>query len=193
MKTEMTKMFELIEGMKIGILVTRTADGSLVARPMARQKAAPGADLWFVTGEGSGKLEDLEQDPHVNVTFYGGTKQEWVSIAGMARVSRDRQLIEQLYESDWRIWFSNSGDPRDGTPEDPRMVLIGVDVHTAVFLEQDKPGPVVLFELAKGFLTGERPDVGKMHRVSESDAGREARHSWSEAEGRSERRGSDSL
>lgn len=182
MKTEMAKMFELIEELKIGILVTRRADGYLVARPMARQKEAPGADLWFVTSEGSGKLDDLEQDPHVNVTFYRPGKYEWVSIAGTAKVSRDRELVEDLYEDDWRMWFADNGDPRDGTPEDPRIVLIGVDVHTAVFLEQDKPGPVVLFELARGYLTGHRPDVGTMHRIPESETRRGSRHAPHEAE-----------
>jgi hypothetical protein len=34
--------------------------------------------------------------------------------------------------------------------DDPRMVLIGVNVHAAVFLEANKPQPVVLFERVKG-------------------------------------------
>jgi hypothetical protein len=38
-------------------------------------------------------------------------------------------------------------------------------VHAAVFLEMDKPQPVVLFELVKGFVTGEEPDLGQMHRI----------------------------
>ena len=45
------------------------------------------------------------------------------------------------------------------------MVLIGVDVHSATFLEVTKPQPVVLFEIAKGWLTGSDPDIGKMHVV----------------------------
>ena len=36
------------------------------------------------------------------------------------------------------------------------MVLIGVDVHAAVFLEVNKPQPVVLFEVVKGWLPGRR-------------------------------------
>ena len=47
------------------------------------------------------------------------------------------------------------------------MVLIGVDVHAAVFLEVNKPKPVVLFELAKGWLTGQRIEPGDTHRLSE--------------------------
>ena len=45
------------------------------------------------------------------------------------------------------------------------MVLIGVDIHAAVFLEVNKPQPVVLFEMVKGFLTGSTPDIGEMHHI----------------------------
>jgi hypothetical protein len=34
-----------------------------------------------------------------------------------------------------------------------------------VFLEVNKPQPVVLFELVKGMVTGKMPDIGTMHRV----------------------------
>ena len=49
-----------------------------------------------------------------------------------------------------------------------RFVLIGVDVHAAVFFELDKPQPVVLYELAKGWLTGDTPDLGQVHRIDPS-------------------------
>jgi hypothetical protein len=45
------------------------------------------------------------------------------------------------------------------------MVLIGVDVHAAIFLEVNKPQPVVLFEVVKGWVTGSTPEIGEMHRV----------------------------
>jgi hypothetical protein len=47
------------------------------------------------------------------------------------------------------------------------MVLIGVTVHGAEFLEVDKPRPVILFELVKGWLTGSEPELGKMHELVE--------------------------
>jgi hypothetical protein len=41
-----------------------------------------------------------------------------------------------------------------------------VDIHSALFFEMDKPHPVVLYELVKGWITKEEPDRGKMHRVA---------------------------
>lgn len=66
---------------------------------------------------------------------------------GTAVVSRDRAQIRELYQPDWKMWFDAGGDPRHGTADDPRMVLIGVTVHAAEFLEVNKPRPVLLFEL----------------------------------------------
>ena len=77
----------------------------------------------------------------------------------------DRGKIAELYEPDWKAWFGQEGDPRHGTADDPRIVLIGIDVHAAVFLEVNKPKPVVLFELAKGWLTGERAEPGETHEL----------------------------
>jgi hypothetical protein len=47
------------------------------------------------------------------------------------------------------------------------MVLIGVDVHAAVFLEVNKPQPIVLFEVVKGWITGSTPELGELHRIGQ--------------------------
>ena len=70
---------------------------------MANQKHADGADLWFVTAEGSGKLRDIAQDPHINLAYYKSVSYEWVSASGVARVSKDRAKIRELYEPDWKL------------------------------------------------------------------------------------------
>jgi general stress protein 26 len=167
MNNELEKFYSLIEEIKVAMMTTRRPDGHLESRAMANQKRASGADLWFVTAEDGGKLRDLQHDPHVNLAYFKPGSYEWVSASGIAAVSRDRAKIRELYESDWKAWFGAEGDPRHGTPDDPRMVLIGVDVHAAVFLEVNKPKPVVLFELAKGWLTGEKVEPGETHRLTE--------------------------
>jgi general stress protein 26 len=168
MRNELAKLYEMIDALDTAMLTTRRRDGHLVSRAMANQKHAPGADLWFVTTGSSGKLDDLTNDPHINLAYYKDRTREWISVAGIAKISRDREIIRQVYAEDWKIWFPDEGDPRHGTAEDPRMVLIGVDVHSAVFLEVNKPQPVVLYEIAKGWFTGTMPDLGEMHEVKKS-------------------------
>ena len=167
MKTELETFYSLVEDIDTAMMTTRRADGHLRSRAMANQKRAGGADLWFVTAAGSAKLSDLAGDPHVNLSYYRSSNREWVSVSGIAVVSHDRQKVRELYEPDWKIWFAEKGDSRHGTPDDPRMVLIGVTVHAAEFLEVNKPRPVLLYEFVKGWLTGTEPEIGEMHALEE--------------------------
>jgi general stress protein 26 len=165
MSEGMEKLYSHIEDIEIAMMTTRRADGHLQSRAMATQKRHRGADLWFVTMEGMPKLADIAADAHVNLSYYKDRTREWVSVSGLARLTQDRATIHALWAPDWAAWFPKGDDPRHGTKDDPRMVLIGVDVHAAVFLEVNKPQPVVLFELVKGWLTGTTAEIGETHRV----------------------------
>jgi general stress protein 26 len=101
MKTELDKFYGLIDAIKVAMMTTRRPDDHLESRAMANQKRADGADLWFVTAEGTAKLRDIEHDPHINLAYYKPGSYEWVSAAGIASLSRDREKIRELYEPDW--------------------------------------------------------------------------------------------
>jgi general stress protein 26 len=167
-KTDLETFYDMIDHIDAAMMTTRRADGHMQSRPMATQRRAPGADIWFVTTVGTPKLDDLARDPHVNLAYYNDSSRAWASVSGTAFVSTDRATIHTLYAPDWKLWFPDDGDdPRHGTPDDPRMVLIGVEVHAAVFLEVNKPKPVFLYEVAKGWLTGTEPELGTTHVLEE--------------------------
>ena len=165
MNQGLEKLYNHIDEIEIAMMTTRRPDGHLHSRAMATQKRAAGADLWFVTLEDSQKVRDLAADSHVNLSYYKDRTREWISVSGLASITRDRQKIHELYAADWKAWFPKEDDPRHGTKDDPRMVLIGVAVHAASFLEVNKPQPVILFELVKGWVTGSTPEIGEMHHV----------------------------
>jgi len=164
------ELYELIDGIDTVMMTTRRPDGQLVSRAMATQDRSDGADLWFVTDISSDKLDELEADPHVNLSYFRERTREWVSVSGTARVTQDKARIEELWAPDWRMWFGDEGGERNGKPGDPRMALIGVDAQTVVYTKKDKPTPVVLFELVKGMITGDPPDDAySTHRISGSE------------------------
>ena len=165
MSSELQQFYDLVKDLDTAMMTTRRANGHLRSRAMANQKRAAGADLWFVTSEGTAKVADLAHDPHVNLAYFRDSNKEWVSVSGVATLSRERRKIGELYAADWKMWFPDEGDPRHGTPDDPRLVLIGVTIHAAEFLEVNKSQPVLLYELAKGWLTGTEPELGKMHEL----------------------------
>ena len=170
-------LYDLIDGIEIAMFTTRRADGQLVSRPMATQERVSGADLWFVTDVSSHKLDELENDPHVNLAYYNVKSREWVSVAGTATVTQDRNLIKELYKPDWKAWFGDEGGAKDGGPGDPRLALILVEAQSVEYLITTKPKPVVLFEVAKAMVTGDTPKVGEQRHLNErelhTDAARE--------------------
>lgn len=167
MQTELEKFYAEIESIETAMMTTRRSDGHLRSRAMANQKRAAGADLWFVCRADSAKLADIGNDPHINLSYYRDGNREWVSVSGTAVVSQDRGKIRELYAPDWKMWFGEEGNPSHGTPDDPRIALIGVTVHAAEFLEINKSKPVLLFEFVKGWATGTEPKLGEMHKLTE--------------------------
>jgi general stress protein 26 len=163
---KLDELYGLIEGIEIAMFTTRRPDGYLVSRPMATQTQAEGTDLWFVTDIESNKLDELEFDPHVNLAYYRDRTREWVSVSGQATISQDRRAIHELYRKDWKVWFGDQGGERDGGPDDPRLALVLVDVHSVSYLKVDKPKPLVLFELAKGLVTGTPPKIGVQRELT---------------------------
>jgi general stress protein 26 len=159
-------LYDLIEGIETAMFTTRRPNGQLVSRPMATQARIEGTDLWFVTDGETHKLDELSLDPHVNCAYYNNKTREWVSVSGVAHVSRNRSRIRQLYKEDWKAWFGDAGGEKDGGPNDPRIALIMVEAESATYMKVNKPRPVVLFEVLKGMVTGSRVDIGEVREVT---------------------------
>ena len=162
-------LYELIDGIDIAMFTTRRADGHLVTRPMDTQERTSGVDLWFMTNVESHKLDDLMSDPHVNVAYYNSSSKEWVSVAGLATVSTDRELVRELYKPDWKAYLGDEGGSRDGSPNDPRIALILVEAESVTYMKVTKPKPVVLFEVARAMVTGNPPKIGSVRNVTDRE------------------------
>jgi general stress protein 26 len=171
---KLDELYELIDGIEIAMFTTRRADGNLVSRPMATQERVTGADLWFVTDISSHKLDELRTDPHVNLAYYHVKSREWVSVAGIAEVTQDRNLIKELYKPDWKAWFGDQGGEMNGGPDDPRLALISVEAQSVEYMKVNKPRPVVLFEVAKSMVTGTPPKVGEERTLTDRELRTEA-------------------
>lgn len=168
---KLDELHALIDEIEVAMMTTRRADGYLVSRPMQTQKRDDCADLWFVTDVETHKLDELARDPHVNLAYYSNKSREWVSVSGTVRVSQDRELIRRMHDRSWNVWFPDEGGARDGGPDDPRIAVLLVDAHSVSYMTVDKPKPLVLFEIAKGYVTGEQPSIGHVRRLSDQDLG----------------------
>ena len=162
-------LYKLIDGIETAMFTTRRQDGHLVSRAMQTQKRTAGTDLWFVTNWFETKLDEIALDPHVNVSYYKDRTREWVSVSGIAIITRDKDLIHGLYKPDWKAWFPDEGGKNKGGPDDPRITLLLVEAHTVTYSKKDRPAPLVLFEIAKAIVTGSPPKVAGERTLDEKE------------------------
>ena len=163
---KLEELYGLIEGIEIAMLTTVEADGSLTSRPMATQKPREGVDLWFMTSAETHKADVLRRHPQVNVAYYNNKTREWVSVSGLATLSRDRALIHELYAKDWKAYLGDEGGARDGGPDDPRILLIEIDAQEATYMKSNTPRVIALFKVMKALATGGRVELGDVRRVN---------------------------
>jgi general stress protein 26 len=140
---------EMLAEFTTAMLVTRGSDGGLHARPLTIAGTREDGALYFSTAVESGKVHEIENDPNVNVALQGVRR--FVSLTGTASVLRDRALIDRLWSESWRIWFPEGKD-------DPSLCLLVVQPSEAAYWDmQGAKGLKYLLQMAKGYLTHERP------------------------------------
>lgn len=116
----------LIADIDIAMLVSVAADGSLVSRPLATLKADGDGRLWFFTSAASGKVDDIERHPEVNLAYADPGAQTYVSVTGRARVLQDRERAADLWFPQARAFFP-------GGPDDPDLRILCVEIESAEY------------------------------------------------------------
>ena len=128
-----------------------------------------GIDLIFHTNTESGKTDDIEADPEVNVAFLNSTG-EWASVSGEAKVIADRDAVRKYYSPELKAWVGDLGDGKhDGGPEDPRIAIIRVSARTATYAIAVGTSVGRAVEVVKGAVTGQAAKVNKLRELNEED------------------------
>lgn len=147
---------DVVEKARIAVVTTISDNGSLVSRPMALQERRFDDDLYFFTPDPSDKTDQVRGNPAVNVAIHAAGS--YLSLAGSASVSKDPNLIDELWDAGAAAWF-------DGGRDDPAVALLVVSADTAELQSIDGPRIVTLAKYAKALITKERPEVGDATRV----------------------------
>lgn len=145
-------LYQRLKGFKTAMLTTVTAQGYLHARPMMTQEREPDADLWFVSSLNSDKVAEIKAHPRVGVIYFHDDNNAYVSLSGDARVVTDPAFIKDHWKEAWRAWFPQG-------PEQPDLCMIRVEPHEAEYWEPRGGRIRVMFEVARGMLTGEHPEI----------------------------------
>lgn len=156
MEENIRTLGEKIGGIRVAMMTTVESDGVLRSRPMLTQETDFDGQLWFFTSIQSGKVEAIRNDQHVNIAFVSDDDGRYVSVAGRARVVRDRPKMEDLWSSALKAWFPKGID-------DPDLALLCVEVESAEYWDSPSGGFVQLMGFTKALFTGKRFDIGEEH------------------------------
>jgi general stress protein 26 len=126
---------------------------------MATQETEFDGDLWFFTDAGSPKVDEVERDERVNVSYAAPDDNRYVSISGTARLVRDRAKIKELWNPVLKAWFPEGLD-------DPDLALLRVRVEKAEYWDSPSSKMVQLAGFVKAIATGKRADdIGENEKI----------------------------
>lgn len=116
---------------------TSITTGRFETRPMSVQKIDDEGTLWFLSADDSYKNKEIETDPAVQLLFQGSSYSDFVTLHGIASVSKDKEKIKELYEPILKTWFTEGID-------DPRITVIKVVPDDGYYWDT-KHGQLVAF------------------------------------------------
>jgi general stress protein 26 len=148
-------LYDLLNGFDTAMLVTRSADGHLHARPMRVAELHADADAYFVTSIDSPKVAEICADADVLLTFQNAN--QYAVVYGRVNVVHDRALVGRLWDDSWKSWF-----PRGKS--DAAIALLRFDAeHGEFWNDLSARGVRYAFETSKAYMVGE-PDSGAQGR-----------------------------
>ncbi|MBP0444571.1 pyridoxamine 5'-phosphate oxidase family protein [Roseomonas sp. SSH11] len=154
------KVREMIKDVQTAVMVTHGDGEKLRGRPMvAAGLDGDGKTLWFFSGSGTEKTEEISRNDRVLLSYSDPSKQLYVAISGKARVLRDVAKQKELWQESMKTWFP------DG-PEDPHIALIAVEATGAEYWDSPSSKLLHAYGYVKAAVTGEPPKGGENERVS---------------------------
>jgi len=161
MQENIEKLGGLIKDVKIAMLTSQDADGTLRSRPMATQKTPFDGTLWFFTQAHSPKVDEVEQSRQVNLSYAAPDDNTYVSVTGAAQLVRNQEKAKELWNPILKAWFPKG-------LEDPELALLCVTVEKAEYWDSPSSAMVQLAGYVKSVATGKglTPTPGDHEKIS---------------------------
>ena len=151
------KLWSMIKDIKTCMMVTEDG-GVLRARPMASTQEDYDGTLWFYTRGGSHKVEEVQKDQTVCLTYAEPKDQNYVSLSGTAKLDFDKDDIKAHWSESLRTWFPKGTD-------DPDIAILKVKVTQAEYWDAPNSTMLHAYGYVKAVLTGAPPAPGGNEKV----------------------------
>lgn len=143
---------EIVDDAGSCFFCTFRPDGQLEgARPMAVQEVDDAGNLWFLSASDSYKNAELARDAEVELFFQASAHAGFLRLHGLARASRDRQRIRELWKPVMKTWFTEGED-------DARITVLQVRPTGGYYWDNKHGNLVAGVKMLIGAMTGKTLD-----------------------------------
>ena len=147
------KIWNYIKDIKTAMVVTDN-NGYLHARPMHVVQDDYDGTFWFFTKAKSDKVDEVQKDSAVCLTFCNIKDDVHISLSGHARLSRDQAKIDEMWNPVVAAWFPEG-------KEDPNCALLEVKINKGEHWDSDSNPITFFYEIAKANVNNDTPDMGE--------------------------------
>ena len=143
MTRNIKQLAEKMKDIDFAMLATRTHGGAIASRPMSNNREVEyDGDAWFFTEEQTLMVQDIENNPQVNLSYQGqsgllGMRPFFLAIEGTATLVRDRSLFAEHWTKGLERWWPEGIDT-------PGLVLIKISGDRAHYWDGEDEGEVAL-------------------------------------------------
>ena len=164
------QFWQLLEEFTFAMLTTHdTIDGKQVmrARPMAHYLDVDEGVIRFMSERTDDKVSEIADEHDVALIYAQPGNNRFVSVSGRANQTTDRALIKELWGPAAEEWFEGDADTAD-------VVVIEVRPVEAEYWRKDDNAIKRGFEMVKGLVSNEEPDIGANAKIDFSNPGEAA-------------------
>lgn len=148
------KLKEMAEDIRFCMFCTIGYNGKISSRPMTTSEVDEEGNIWFFTNRLSEVSIEADQKNDVCLAYACPSKNDYLSVTGVASVIVNRSKIKELWKNSYKIWFPDGVD-------DPELALINVTPTNAEYWDSNANKMVILFSMVKAALTGNRYSEGE--------------------------------
>ncbi len=109
-KEALEKMKEMVDNIKVAILLSDLKTVPIGANPMNTKKIEENGNIWFLSSLNSDHYTNILADIRVQLLYSHPEKMQFISIYGKAYIYTDKSILEELYSKKDDEWFDGIND-----------------------------------------------------------------------------------
>ena len=147
------KLKDLATSIDFTMMATNLSKKPIHAIPMSTKKVDDTGTIWFLSGADSEHNANIEKDSSVQLLYAKPGDMEFLSVYGVATITKDKAILKELYGKSDDAWF-------DGL-EDPNLTAIKFKPESAQYWDTKSNKLVSLLKMGYAAVTGDKVELGE--------------------------------